>query len=126
MAGTSVGSTGPPQFRASRHPLSSNEMTHHCCRRTKPTVGSQHGKHSRNDHVRKDVDPFKSYNLNDRYPEGITELDRLSASSGHHSSSYRRSLCPKETDHSVTQSPARASLIASTRVCFLYLSISSG
>ena len=121
-----MGSTGPSQLRESRHHLSIDETAHQCCRRAKPTVGSQHGKYSRNAHVQKDVDPFKSHYLNDRYPEGITELDRISASSCHHSSSYRRSLCPKETDYPFAQSTARASLTAFTRVHFLYLPVSSG
>ena len=118
MRGTSVGSTGPSQFRESRPHLSTDETTHHYCRRAKPTVGSQHGEYRRNSHVRKDVDPFKSHYLNDRYPEGIAELDRLSASSCHHSSNYRRSLRPEETDHPSAQSTARASLNSSTRVRF--------
>ena len=69
-------------------------------------------------HVRKYVNPFKSHYLNNRYPKGIAELDRLSASSYHHSSSYRRSLRPEETDHPSAQSTARASLNGLTRVHF--------
>ena len=121
-----MGSIGPSQFRESRHHLSSDEMTHQCCRRAKPIVGSQHGEYHRNSHVQKDVDPFKSHYLNNRYPEGIAKLDRLSASSCYHSSSYSRSLRPEETNHPSAQSIARASLNGSTRVCFLYLPISSG
>ena len=103
-----------------------DEMTHQCCRRAKQLVGSQHGEHRRNAHVRKDVNPFKSHYLNNRYPEGIAELEWLSASSCHHSTSHCRSLRPEETNHPSAQSTIRASLNGSTRVHFLYLPISSG
>ena len=118
MRGTLVGSTSPSQFREIRHHLPTDETTHQCCRREKPIVGSQHGEYRRNAHVQKDVDPFRSHYLNNRYPEGIAELDRLSASSFHHSSSYHRSLRPKETDHPSAQSTARASLNGSTKLRF--------
>ena len=121
-----MGSTGPSQFRESQNHLPIDEMTHQCCRTEKPIVGSQHGEYSRNAHVRKDVDPFKSHYLNNRYPEGIAELDLLSASSCHHSTNHCRILCPEKTNHPVAQSTARASMIDSTEFLILHLPVSSG
>ena len=126
MRGSSMGSTGPSQLRESQHHLPTDEMTHQCCRRAKQLVGSQHGEHRRNAHVQKDVDPFKSHYPNNRYPEGIAELDRLSASPCHHSTNHCRSLRPEKTNHPVAQSPVRPSMIDSTEFQILYLHVSSG
>ena len=121
-----MGSTGPSQLRESRHHLATDETTHQCCRRAKQLVGSQHGEHRINSHVRKDVDPFKSHYLNDRHPESLTKLDRFSASPSHHSTSHCRSLRPEKTNHPVAQSPVRPSMIDSTEFQILYLPVSSG
>ena len=99
-----MGSIGSSQLGESQHYFPTDETTHQCCRRAKPVFGSQHGEYCRNAHVRKDVDPFKSHYLNDQYQEGIAELERLSASPFHHSSSDYQNLRPKETDHPSAQS----------------------
>ena len=125
MRGSSVGSASPSKLREGRQHLSADETTPRCCRRTKPTVGSQHGAHCRNAHGRKDVDTIKPNYSKDRHPESLADMDRFSASSGHHSSSHCRGMRPEEADYSSAQSTAGAKLKDSTKSSFWYLPVSS-
>ena len=121
-----MGSASPSKLREGRQHLSIDETTPRCYRRTKPTVGSQHGAHCRKSHGQKDVDTIKSNYSNDRHPEIPADMDLFPASSGHHSSSHCRGMHPEETDYSYAQSTSRAKLKDSTKSSFSYLHVSSG
>ena len=106
----------PSQLGESRQHLSADEETPWYCGRTQSDVGPHHGNYCRNDNGREDVGPLKSYYSDHRHSESFADMDRLSTSACHHSTSNSRSLCAEKTNYS----PAQPTSVA-VSLCNLFL-----
>ena len=99
-----MGTTSTTKPQQTGHNLPTDEETIGYSRRKGSIYGARHGKHHISFHPGENFDFVKHHNLDYRYLESATELDRILAPTGHYNRSNCGSMCAETTNYPTTRS----------------------